>query len=216
MFLGEKYLSSPKKIMFIGLDLGSDECVGNNTYHRFATKWKAIKIDSWNDKVYGHHLAGSYMIALYVLKEWILEYKECWDNTISTVSDRQNKWVTNHLGIDNSLPVDVWDRLAFTNLHKFVTIERKKKGGGQDRKWIDEGLEKSLLKQEIALLNPDVIICQGYEGYSFIKNCANDRIVIPTAHPSSCKIPKSEIDKYNPQTVKYSEAKGKRIIESMR
>ena len=51
--------------------------------------------------------------------------------------------------------------IFFTNYYKFVTINRIKRTGGENRKDTNKKLEENLLFQEVYTLEPDIIIFQG-------------------------------------------------------
>ena len=90
----------------------------------------------------------------------------------------------------NSLPKDLMSYVAYENRFRFVTIgrgnEKDERGGGKDRKWINEKREAQLLVDEINVLSPNIIVFQGKEG---IWNCRTDELkkqykIVVAHHPS--------------------------------
>lgn len=158
-YIGRKYLESKKKILFYGLDLGSDELFvfKNNkrdTYHTFETRREQGRVLGRNGKVGAHHnvIGAIYRISLRLLKDdHNLDGYEMLDNF-------QDKTFEDALKIvGKELSDEVLHYAAFSNSYKFVTVGRDKKSGGKDR--IDYDME--ILKREIEVLNPNVVIVMG-------------------------------------------------------
>jgi hypothetical protein len=76
--------------------------------------------------------------------------------------------------------------VAYENRFRFVSVNRKERTGDSDREWINAEKESKLLMDEIAVLNPDVIVFQGIKG---IDNCGINELkkqykVVVAYHPS--------------------------------
>lgn len=158
-YIGRKYLESKKKILFYGLDLGSDElfvvkCNKRDTYHTLETRREQGRVLGRNGKVGPHHnvIGAIYRISLRLLKDdHNLERYEMLDNF-------QNKTFKDALKIvGKELSDEVLHYVAFSNSYKFVTVGREGKSGDKDR--IDYDME--ILKREIEVLNPNVVIVMG-------------------------------------------------------
>ncbi|HPM85657.1 MAG TPA: hypothetical protein PLI99_01025 [archaeon] len=160
-FIGSKY-GKTKKILFIGLDVGSDE------HKNRITSFEIRRLDIENKSLTKHnqHIAGTYITALKFLKK-DLKLESYWDNieknnkfkSCQAVLKSQN---SNYIPSQNLLSY-----IALTNYHKFVTIERENKSGGQDRKNLNKSVEENLLITEIKSLEPDQII---FQSKTFEKN----------------------------------------------
>lgn len=159
-FVGENYgKDGYPKILIVGSDIGSDECVdeegnpndGTNYFHTFETKKKAC-VHKTNK--YNAHLSGTYMTALYLLKESDNKFKDMWslvDENI-TAYRNLNKFTADDVALIASF-------IAFTNIHNFVTMGRKSKSGGKDRKYFENG-ELKIFVDEVKCFAPDIIILQ--------------------------------------------------------
>ena len=82
--------------------------------------------------------------------------------------------------------------IALTNLHKFVTVVRTGKSGGDDRIWIDHDKEFATFIEEIKCFSPDIIILQAINSISEaeieqIKQAAGGASVYKLTHPSTRK-----------------------------
>ena len=100
-----------------------------------------------------------------------------------------------------SLPISL---VAYTNLFKFVTLGRKNRLGGKDRKFINKEKEYKLLIDEINILKPKTIIFQSIKSFKYFLDNYRDELKVKTIyvgpHPSwhGTKIPKEylkEIEK---------------------
>lgn len=147
-YIGSKY-GRYKKILIIGLDIGSDEKKGIQS---FEARRKAIE----NKPVSRHnpHIAGTYFTALFFLKE-ALCYEKYWNKLKNTPSCKQALQIPKKLPISNPLSY-----IALTNYYKFVSINRINRTGGENRQYIDKKIELDLFIKEIKIFNPDIIIFQ--------------------------------------------------------
>ena len=78
-YIGEKYVESPIKILFIPLDTGSDELKKDDTYHKFESRAEKVTPNKDAKHVFNPHLAGLYATTVYLLKEKLKPAKECWE-----------------------------------------------------------------------------------------------------------------------------------------
>lgn len=185
-FVGSQYDSSFPKILVVGLDVGIDECCAKNTYHSFDSRNKSIEPTEQSENKYNKHIAGTYGVVMFLLKDvygWNQYWEDYFDKkteTFETILKRFGPTV---------LPFDVLSHVAFTNIHKFVTIERcEHRSGVENRKWYNPHEERDLFKAEIGYFAPDIVYIQGKSKFDrdtleFLKE-SGYRIVL-SDHPSS-------------------------------
>ena len=181
-YIGKNYVSAPVRILFISLDCGKDECINENTYHSFVSRediFKGGKLDDFND-----HIAGVYATALRLLKDK-MQLKDAWD-TLWKYNEYTAKKAIRLADAHSLLPRDLMTYVAYENRFRFVTVNRNERTGDSDREWINAEKESKLLMDEIAVLNPDVIVFQGIKG---IDNCGINELkkqykVVVAYHPS--------------------------------
>ena len=177
-YIGSKYGLS-KKILIVGLDIGSDEKVGG--IQSFEERRKAIE-DKLVSK-HNPHIAGTYFTALFFLKD-NLNLQNYW-NKLKNCPTCQRA-----LQNQEELPdVNLLSYIALTNYYKFVSVNRKNKTGGENRIHLNQEEENTLLIDEIKALNSDIIIFQSknfknkhYDLLLKIKDLGKRVIVI--YHPS--------------------------------
>lgn len=158
-YIGTKYFTAKKKILFIGLDIGEDEQSSENTYHNFDSRREVISgsVDGCTSLGYNNHISGTYISAMFLLRK---DYD--WDKSWDKVCSFENKTCKSVIDIlKNSLPLEVLDYVALTNLHKFVTVNRKNRTGDENRRWYNKNQEIDFLIDEIKILNPDIVYFQG-------------------------------------------------------
>jgi hypothetical protein len=178
-YVGRKYSESNLKILFVGLDTGIDELREDDSFHNFDSRRKRIagSVEGCTTLGYNNHISGMYGMALYILKDYF-----SWINEWNLFSKDKNAIFFSAINsLSTSLPIEVLDYVAFTNIHKFVTVCRgcdfsKKKpncwtescsnnnftrSGSYNRKWYNEKEEKQFLFDEIDVFNPDIIYFQG-------------------------------------------------------
>ena len=191
-FIGNDYGKFSPKILIVGEDIGSDECVNDNAkdingtplyYHDFDSKRKnCVNVAG----KYHAHLAGTYMTALYLLRKCD-KFKAMWQESMC---GKTAHWALKML---SALQIaEVAHAIALTNLHKFVTVGRKGKSGDQDRNWIDHDKEFAIFIEEVKCFAPDIIILQAInsmtnEDIEQIKQAAGDASVYKLTHPSTRK-----------------------------
>lgn len=76
--------------------------------------------------------------------------------------------------------------IALTNFFKFVTKERINRAGSENRVFINKTIEEQLFIDEINILNPSIIVFQGYYPSAEIleKIKINNREIYKAFHPS--------------------------------
>jgi len=198
-YIGSNYFSAKKKILFIGMDIGKDEKDKEKRYHSLEDRNKLVD-GNGGECGYNPHIAGTYCTALYLLKD---EYgwEEFWKKFSEYDTYIQATKVKQHNDGENPLYF-----VALTNLFKFVTIDREKRTGDENRVWINEEKEKKLLFDEIEILNPDIIFVQSDKFIRDIKNIIKDknREIIVAPHPSYYNVkggknPKVYLSRWTPK-----------------
>ena len=148
-YIGSKYGDS-KKILIVGLDIGSDEKIGG--IQSFEERRKAIE-DKPVSK-HNPHIAGTYFTALFFLKD-SLNWQEYW-NKLKNIFSCQ-KALQNQEKLPASNPLSY---IALTNYYKFVSIDRKNRTGGENRIYQDKNSELNFFIEEVKIFNPDIIVFQ--------------------------------------------------------
>jgi hypothetical protein len=151
-FIGNDYGKFSPKILIVGEDIGCDERRRDNTYHNFDTKRECCIRTSKRE--YRAHLCGTYMTALYLLKE-VAPFNSMWQENFS------DKTATLALKTLNTEQIrQIANAIALTNLHKFVTKGRTNRSGDKDRKWIDHDKEFTTFIEEVKCFAPDIVVIQ--------------------------------------------------------
>ena len=154
-YIGSKY-GTKIKILVVGLDIGSDESINKIMDYNE----RRHIIEDKDISKYNPHIAGTYISALYFLKE-TMDWNSSWIK-VKNISTCQKTLKKKYL-----LPKDnPLSYISFTNYYKFVTINRTKRTGGENRRYLDKKLEEDLLMQEVDILKPDIIIFQGKQFFS--------------------------------------------------
>lgn len=191
-FVGFRYSEQTPKILIVGEDIGSDECVNDNAkdingtplyYHDFDSKRKNCVNMAGK---YNAHLAGTYMTALYLLRICD-KFKDMWEESMC---DKTAYRALKRLNVGGC--AEIAHAIALTNLHKFVTVGRKGKSGGDDRIWIDHDKEFAIFIEEVKCFAPDIIILQAInsmtnEDIEQIKQAVKGVAVYKLTHPSTRK-----------------------------
>ena len=178
-FVGFRYSEQTPKILIVGSDIGSDERRSDNTFHDFETKRSHCILSK-----YYAHLAGTYMTALYLLRKCD-KFKAMWQESMC---GKTAHWALKML---SALQIaEVAHAIALTNLHKFVTVVREGKSGGDDRIWIDHDKEFAIFIEEVKCFAPDIIILQAInsmtnEDIEQIKQAVKGVVVYKLTHPST-------------------------------
>ena len=148
-YIGSKYGDS-KRVLIVGLDIGSDEKVGG--VQSFEERRKSIE-DKPLSK-HNPHIAGTYFTALFFLKD-ALNLQDFW-NKLKNISSCQ-KALQNKQFLPFFNPLSY---IALTNYYKFVSINRKNRTGGENRTHLDEKIELDFFIEEVKIFNPDIIVFQ--------------------------------------------------------
>ena len=148
-YIGSKYGSRPdlRKLLVVGLDIGSDETPGR--LQHFEERRQAIELKPLPE--HNPHIAGTYFTALKyacISEEW------------ARIRDRE-KTCQAILKGDYALRSNPLSYIALTNFYKWVTKGRQNKGGRQDRAHVDRRRETDLFVEEVRLLAPDIVVFQG-------------------------------------------------------
>lgn len=148
-FIGSRY-GETKKILIVGLDMGSDEKLGG--IQSFKERREAI--EEKDITKHNPHISGTYFTALFFLKE-NLNWQKQWSDTKNIPSCQKALQKQNLLPIINPLSY-----IALTNYYKFVSVNRKNRSGGENRRYIDKETEVNFFIKEVKIFNPDIIIFQ--------------------------------------------------------
>ena len=159
-YIGRKYGQSPK-ILFIGLDIGSDENPGRGIISFHRRRHGIGNEKSYREISYNPHIAGTLVTAAYFAYG-----NKVWAEIRAAKSYKGAIKILHKIGLQNPL-----SNIAITNFYKFVTKNRVNKAGAQDRKYIFPEHEQELLLDEIKIFNPQIIIFQSVD---FIKNGYRD------------------------------------------
>ena len=157
-YVGSKYGNNgnAKKILFIGQDIGIGRwTLGHIQY--FSERRAGIE----EKPLYCHnpHIAGTYMTALYFLKDKF-DGSARWEKIVDTgftckrvLSDRKEL-----LPSENPLSY-----CALTNYHKFMTkgVEKMRDRDKRNLEWLCRDKEEGLFRKEIEIFGPDIVIFQG-------------------------------------------------------
>lgn len=180
-FIGSSY-GKLKRILVVGLDIGKEECIGKiQTFENRKSSIEGRFIDEHNP-----HISGTYFTVLYFLKEE-LGFVEKWNE----IADKGTfkKLLRNY---KNEFPKEnPLSFIALSNYYKFVTLERIKRTGDQDRIHLSKKREDELFLKEVEILNPEIIIFQGvrFQNAEFSKIISqflkDDRKVYIGRHPSA-------------------------------
>lgn len=185
-YIGSNYSDAKKKILFVGHDIGNDELYDTNSFHGFDSRRERIAgaIDGCITLDYNDHISGTYISALFLLKE-VYNWEKQWKEILSF---KENKALTIIGKLKVSLPVDVLDYIALTNMHKFVTVGRINRTGSENRRWYNRQNEENLLLEEVKVLKPDLVYFQGSApklSNSIMQKINSLSDVCVASHPSS-------------------------------
>lgn len=180
-YIGCKYENAKKKILFVGLDIGIDELREEDTFHDLNSRREVIagSVQGCTTLGYNDHISGTYITSLFLLQNEYL-WGNAWKE-LNNIKDSTSKSTINSLR--NSLPLEVLDYVALTNVHKFVSLCRgcdinkkkpecfsescleehkiKNRSGSNNRKWYNKNEEINMLLDEINILQPDLVYFQG-------------------------------------------------------
>lgn len=150
-YIGSRYGTDPnvKKLLVVGLDIGSDETPGR--LQHFEERRRAIELKPLPELK--AHIAGTYFTALKYAcpgEEW------------TKIRDRDQTCEA-ILKDGYALKSNPLSYIALTNFYKWVTKDRENKGGASDRRPVSRQRETELLLDEVRLLTPHVIVFQSAE-----------------------------------------------------
>ena len=180
-YIGSQYGSS-RKVLFVGIDIGDDRKCGG--IQSFESRRKSIE----EKLLFTHnkHIAGTYIEALYFLRDR-LGWSDCWNSIAQLQTYKDVLDVSSDLLAENPLSY-----IALTNYYKFVTKGSPKKSDAQNRRYICAQAEKDLFKEEVRILDPEIIMFQG-TSYGFpgkacdLEQLEPSRKVYYGRHPSRRK-----------------------------
>lgn len=144
-YIGSAY-GKKIKILFIGLDIGRDEKIGSIL--GFKEKRERVEGLNNNIKEMNPHISGTYISIIYLFKKNWMMIKNTRSYKVG-IEKFQKKYKDN-----------LFSYISLTNLHKFVTKNRKPRSGGNDRKYICRDLELKLLMDEIEIFKPRILLFQ--------------------------------------------------------
>ncbi len=180
-YVGKRY-GKNKKILFVGLDIGSDESKGE-IISLIKRRNSIGSTEKYSKQKYNPHIAGTAISAFYLSNPVSL-----WNKIKKAKTYREAIKIIYSLHYENPL-----DFVALTNLYKFVSVDRRNKSGGENRKFINKELECDLLIEETRIFSPDIIVFQSrefatsrYEALIKIIVRENPKIrVVLAPHPSN-------------------------------
>lgn len=150
-FMGSRYgLDGDRKLLVVGLDIGADP--GN--VESFEERRRAIECKPVER--HNPHIAGTYFTALKYAGpecEWKAfeeDLRPCQRILKEEVSNTENR-------LPSTNPLS---RIALTNFYKWVTKQKKKLSGGDNRIHFNRDLEIELFRAEVRILEPDVVVFQ--------------------------------------------------------
>lgn len=148
-FIGSNYGDKGcKKILFVGLDLGKDESRGRIL--GFKEKREVVESMHNHIKTMNPNMSGTYITSIYFLQNWFFSNR--WGLIKKSRSYKEGVRIFN---------INLLSFIALINLYKFVTKNRKRRSGGENRKHIfGKEKELQLLLDEIEVFNPDILIFQ--------------------------------------------------------
>jgi len=193
-YIGSKY-GQKTKILFVGLDIGSDELSEEGregTYLDFKKRREQVE----EHELKNAHMLGTCICSIYFLKSEPELNKSDWETHPDKTYKETIKELKLLLNTENPLSY-----VALTNFHKFVTVGRGMQGkgemmGSKDRHFINNNgtktreIEEGVLVNEINTLKPKIIIFQSADFkkntrlISKIKDILRDTKIYAGYHPS--------------------------------
>ena len=152
-FIGSRYGDGPR-ILFVGLDIGCDEKPG--IIQDFIQRRSAIESQSLER--HNPHIAGTYFIAMYLLRDQLASMRASWQGL------EEGRTCKNLLKAQAGLPVDnPLSYVALTNYYKFVSIGRDGRAGARNRRYLSaqtKAIEQRFFLHEVRAFMPDMIVFQ--------------------------------------------------------
>jgi len=155
--IGSQYTKDKDlRVLFIGLEIGRDEKPDGGIID-FDEKRKLVEnINKHNPHVYGMGIATIFLLRkLFTKGQWKKISKgKTYKDTFNLVKNIK----------PNFNPLS---HIAMTNCYKFVTIKRKSRLGGTDRRHISTNDEWNLIEKEVKILKPKFLV---FESKDFEKD----------------------------------------------
>jgi hypothetical protein len=193
--IGDNYLNSEKKILFVSFDIGKDEYFVDNTYQNFKQRRESVTQQIPSNP----HMTGVYGTALYFLKD---QYN--WEKSWQLLEEKNQFFREIFNSNKDVLPQEVLTHISLINFYNFVSVGRTERTGGNDRIFVNETLELELLTNIINSIKPDIIVVQSTTLRNYFKKIKpkiSDSIEIFVGyHPSifgrgiKYRIPKNYIE----------------------
>lgn len=162
-YIGSKYGNSgnTEKILFVGLDIGKGRWEGG--IQTFSERRRGIEDTDFC--LHNPHIAGTYMAALYFLKDkfgWNAQWKKILSTRLTCQkvlrSDQKELLPSKDPLQYSKNPLSY---CALTNYYKFMTEGVKKMRAPENREWLCQDKEKRLFLNEVDIFDPDIVIFQG-------------------------------------------------------
>lgn len=166
-YVGSKYGNNrnAKKILFIGRDIGiGDWALGH--IQCFSERREGIE----EKPLHRHnpHIAGTYMTALYFLKD-MFGGSARWEEIVNTGLICKSVLSNRKELLPSKNPLSY---CALTNYHKFMTKGEENMRHTRGLEWLCRDKEEGLFRKEIEIFGPDIVIFQGKNG-KFLKAAEN-------------------------------------------
>ena len=149
-YIGSRY-GQLKKLLIVGLDIGSDEVPGE--IQSFEDRRKAIECKAVSK--HNPHIAGTYITALNFLKSELQEWYDFWNKLDGSFTCQ--KLLRESADLPDTNPLSF---IALTNYYKFVRERREHKTGPENRKYLDREFEQEFVVDEIRVFEPDIVVFQ--------------------------------------------------------
>ena len=150
-YIGSEFFNATRKILFIGMDIGTDERSGENRYQSFEERNKAIE----KPVGFNPHIAGTYCSALWLLKDQY-NWEEVWSEFSKFPTYMQATRIQHHKEGENPLSF-----ISLTNFYKLVIKGKPTRKSDIDKISVIKEAEESLLLKEIEILRPNIVLFQG-------------------------------------------------------
>lgn len=181
--IGENYINSDNRILFVSLDMGKDEYYSQNTFQDFEQRRSSV-CNGGNLQDKNPHMAGVYGTALYFLKD-----KYNWKKSWQLLEEKYQFFREIINSNKDVLPQDVLTHISLINFYNFVTVGRTGRTGSSDRNFVNEKEEIKLIIDIINTINPNIIIVQSKTLSNYFRNLikpyiSNNTDIYIGYHPS--------------------------------
>jgi len=149
-FIGSKYIENKNyRVLFIGLEMGRDDFPEDGIIDFEKKRIICEDTEKHNPHFYGIGVATIFLLKkIFKNDQW---EKISMGKTYKEIFNLAKKIKPNFNPISHT---------AMTNCYKFVTIKRKSRLGGKDRKHISTDAEWDLLEEEIKIMKPKFLVFQ--------------------------------------------------------